>query len=312
MNNPYLFFSLGFIVLLASGHYIVNAGVSMARKLNISTLVVGVVVVSLGTSAPEFFVSLRAALEGYSNISIGNVIGSNIANIGLVLGLTALIFPLAVKSTSVKFDWPVMMVSGILLYLFLWNEKIGRGEGLIFILILVLFILYTLFASRKKNRRWPESEIPARFSLVVSLIIIIAASAGLMLGAELVVKGATSFAKNLGISNRVISVSVIAAGTSLPELTASLMAALKKEPDISIGNIIGSNIYNTFGILGTTAFTIPLKKISSKFEVNDIWWMLGFFVVLFLLILPLKGGILRRYKGLILLTGYIIYIWFLF
>ena len=312
MNHLYLLFTLGFIILLVSGRYIVSSGVSLARKLNISALVVGVVVISLGTSAPEFFVSLRAALDGHPNISIGNVIGSNISNIGLVLGLTALVFPLAVKSTSIKLNWPVMMLSGILLYLFLSNENLGRLEGFIFIFILFFFIVYTLYSSRKKNKRWPESRLPAQYSLFKSLIILVLASAGLLIGAKWVVEGAVFVAQNMGISDRVISVSIIAVGTSLPELTTSLMAALKKEPDISIGNIIGSNIYNIFGILGTSAIFKPLKEISSKFETSDIWWMLGFSLMLFLLILPLKSGKLFRYKGLLLLSGYIIYIWFLF
>ena len=274
-------------------------------------MVVGVVVVSLGTSAPEFLVSLQAAAE-HPNISIGNVIGSNISNIGLVLGLTAVVFPLAVKAVSIKLDWSVMMFSGILLYLFLWCKNLGTGGGFIFVFILTLYIVYTLYSSRKKNKKWPEAKIPAQYSLSVSLIILVLASAGLVIGAKWVVEGAEFVAHNLGVSDRVISASVLAVGTSLPELTASLMAALKKEPDLSIGNIIGSNIYNTFGILGTTAVFKPLKHFSESFKAFDIWWMLGFYLILFLLILPLKGGMLYRYKGLILLSGYFLYIWFLF
>lgn len=299
-------------MLLVSGHYIVNSGVSLARKLNISTLVVGVVIVSLGTSAPEFFVSLRAALDNHPNISVGNIIGSNISNIGLVLGLTALVFPLVVKSTSIQIDWPVMMGSGLLIYWFLSNQLIGRLEGFILVIILVVFILYTTYISRKKNKQWKVPKIPSQYSIFISFLVLIAASAGLMIGAKLIVKGAVEVAKNMNISDRVISVSVIAIGTSLPELAASFIAALKKEPDISIGTIIGSNIYNTLGILGSTAVIKPLDKVSLKFEVNDVLWMLGFFIILFLLILPLKGGKLNRLKGSILLFGYGLYIWFLF
>ncbi len=312
MGIPYyLQIIIGFVALLGSGHFLVKGGVCLAKRFKISTLVVGLTIVSLGTSAPELFVSLSAALKGHPDIALGNVIGSNISNIGLVLGLSSLILPIAVRSSSVKFDWPVMMFSGVLLFLFGLDGKLSRLEGFIFTSLLAAFIIFLIVRSRKANMKSRTVREIYKFSLPGAIAIVLASSVGLMLGASLLVEGATELAKSFNVSERAISISMIAIGTSLPELATSVVAALRKETDISIGNIIGSNIYNTFGILGITSLVEPIK-INLDLLGYDMLWMLGFFLLLFIFILPFKGGTIYRYKGFIFLVLYIIFIYFVF
>lgn len=298
-------------MLLGAGHFLVLGGVCLSRRLNISTLVVGLTVVSFGTSAPELLVSLHAAISGHPDIAIGNVIGSNISNIGLVLGITSLIFPLAVRSSSIKFDWPVMMASGLLLYWFGLDGMFNRLEGMIFLVLLVLYIVYSLTKSRKTEARVPKIPVEFKMSFLLTVFVILLSTVGLMFGARLLVQGATDIALFFNVSERAISVSIIAVGTSLPELVTSILAAIKKESDISIGNIIGSNIYNTFGILGVTGAVKPIM-LSDKIMGADLFWMMGFFLLLFLLILPFKGGMITRLKGFVLLLLYTLYIYIVF
>ena len=299
------------MILLGSGHFLIKGGVCLAKRFKISTLVVGLTIVSLGTSAPELFVSLSAALKGHPDIAFGNVIGSNIANIGLVLGLTALILPIVVRSRSVKFDWPVMMISGVYLFLFGLDGRLNRLEGFILTISLIGFIVFLVMRSRKANMKSRTVREIYKFSLPVAIAIVLASSAGLMYGANFLVEGATELAEMFNVSERAISISMIAVGTSLPELVTSVIAAIRKQTDISIGNIIGSNIYNTFGILGVTSLVEPIN-ISKEIMGFDMLWMFGFFILLFIFILPLKGGTIYRYKGLIFLILYIIFIYFVF
>jgi len=305
----YVFLLLGFIVLLISGEFLVRGGIALSQHLKISTLVIGVTVISFGTSIPELMVSLEAVLKGHPDISIGNVIGSNISNIALVLGLTAIILPIPVRKNSMKFDWPVMMIAGILFYLFILNEILVFFEGLVFVVLLITFITWSIYNSRKEqntiNRKYNNPAI----SLFGSIILIIISSLGLVYGANWLVKGAVQIAKSFDVSEHAISVSIIAVGTSVPEITTSVIAALRKQTDISIGNIIGSNIFNIFGILGITSMikNIPVKAFVIHF---DIFWLLGMSLLLFLLFLPVKGGLLNRKKGLFLIILYISYICF--
>ena len=301
----------GFALLLMSGHFLVKGGVCLAKRFKISTMVVGLTIVSLGTSAPELFVSLSAALKGHYDIAIGSVVGSNVSNIGLVLALTALIVPIAVRSRSVKYDWPVMMISGVLLLIFGLDGKLNRLEGLIFFISLITFVVISVLLSRKANLKSHIVPQNYKLSLLTAILIVVASSAGLAFGADMLVDGASELAENFNISERAISISMIAVGTSIPELATSVIAAFRKEPDISIGNIIGSNIFNTFGILGITSLVQPLK-VSKQILDFDLWWMLGFFVLLFIFMLPLKGGIIHRYKGLIFLLLYGMFIYFVF
>ncbi len=302
----------GFIILLFSGRYLVVGGVNLAKSLKVSRLVIGVTVISFGTSAPELLVSLQAALEGHPDMSMGNIIGSNISNIALVLALTAIILPIPVRSNSIKFDWPIMMISSVLLYFFAIDSILGRFEGIIFIVFLIGFIVYSIYNSRKKDKDLINSEIPDKnYPIYQTIFLLAISSIGLYLGSKWLVDGASSIAQSLEISERVISITIVAFGTSVPELATSAIAAFKKETDISIGNIIGSNIFNITGVLGITATINPIS-ISKQLATFDIYWMLGISLALFFLILPLKGGILKRWKGLVLLVIYISYVYLLF
>ena len=298
----------GLIVLLYSGHYLVKGGVQLAQYLKVSRLVIGVTVVSFGTSAPELIVSVNAALAGHPDISVGNVVGSNISNIALVLAVSAMILPIPVRSNSLKIDWPIMMIASLMLYFFTINLELNFFEGLLFFVLLIVFITLSIVRSRKKDKALLlEEKNEKLLPLWQALVILVLSAAGLVFGANWLVEGASSIALRMGVSERVISVSLIAFGTSVPELATSGIAAIKKESDISIGNIIGSNIFNIFGVLGVTGMvtTIPVNQ---NLVFVDIFWMLGISVLLFLLILPLKGGILKRWKGLLLFLVYASYI----
>lgn len=301
---------LGLVVLYFSGKYLVNGGVALAYHLKISTLVVGVTVVAFGTSAPEFFVSLDAALKGHPEIAVGNVIGSDIANVALVLGFAAILLPIPLKRKSVPFDWAIMMLSGILLYIFIYlNDNLSTIEGIIFILLLIIFIWFTLYQSRKNKKIDDEKINKPEISLLKSIILILVSSVGLYYGADWLIKGSVKIAGNLGVSERVIAVTIIAFGTSVPELATALIAAVRKQTDISIGTIIGSNIVDILGVLGITSI---VKNINISFKIMeyDFYWMFGISIVLLLCLFPLNKSVLTRFKGFILLLAYIVYIYF--
>jgi len=307
----YLYLFLGFIILLYSGDLLVKGGVALSSHFRISTLVVGVTVVSFGTSAPELFVSLDAALSGSPDISIGNVVGSNISNIALVLGFTAILLPLPVRSNSIKYDWPVMMGASLLFYVFILNHKLETYEGIIFIILLISFMVWTIWNSRRENRGLSEEFPEAKHSIPIAVLLLVASSVGLYFGANLLVDSAKNIAIEFGVSERVIGLTIVAFGTSVPELATSAVAAFKKEMDISIGNIIGSNIFNIFGVLGVTSIVKNIR-ITEAIISFDVLIMLAISVLLFLLILPLKKGKLHRWKGVLLLSSYFIYVYLVF
>jgi cation:H+ antiporter len=306
----YIFLILGFFILLFSGKYLVKGSVALADHFRVSKLVIGVTVVSFGTSAPELFVSLRANLIGSPDIAVGNVMGSNIANIGLVLALTALVFPIPVRKNSVKIDAPFMLVISAFLYILIKDQNLGRLEGVLFLLILTAYVLFLIFKSRKEDEI-EEVDLDGQLKLSVAFIIILLSAAGLAWGSHLLVENARVIAAQIGISERVISITVIAFGTSLPELVTSLIAAFKKEMDISIGNIIGSNIFNILAVLGVVSSVKPLA-VEKSFISFDIFWMLGISSLLFVFILPFKGGKLTRIKGLVMFVIFLVYYYFLF
>ncbi len=311
--GQYLYLLAGLALLLVGGEFLVRGGVSLAGHLKISALVVGVTVVSFGTSAPELFVSINANLSGHPDLSLGNVIGSNISNIALVLALTVIIAPYFVRTKEVIRDWTVMFLVSILLIIFLYSDsELSRIEGMIMVLILLFFIFWLLRHSRNQLKDGKGKPPKIKYSVLVSVGLILISSLALVFGSELLVRGASSIAKSFGVSERVISISVIALGTSLPELATSAMAAARKQSDISIGNIIGSNIFNVLAILGITA-SIKLIPVESKEILSfDIWCMLAFSALLLLLILPLKGTVLTRWKGVILLVSYIVFLYFVY
>ncbi len=307
----YLYLFIGFVILLYSGDLLVKGGVALSSHFKVSTLVVGVTVVSFGTSAPELFVSLDAALHGSPDIAIGNVIGSNIANIALVLGFTAILMPLPVRSNSIKFDWPFMMGASILFYLFILNQQLEYYEGIILVFLLIVFMVWTIWKSRKESRSITNDFKVAKYSISIAVFLILLASVGLYFGANMLVGSAKSIALDFGVSERVVGLTLVAFGTSVPELATSAVAAYKKEMDISIGNIIGSNIFNILGVLGVTSI-IKNIFVSQPIISFDILIMLGVSFLLFLLILPLNKGKLHRWKGFVLLSVYLIYIYTVF
>ncbi len=310
-TSDYAFLIYGILILVISGDVLVRGSVSLARNFKISTLIVGVTVVSFGTSAPELIVSINAALTGHPEIAIGNVVGSNISNIALVLAITAIILPIAVAKNSVHIDWPVMMASGILLYFMsLTNGSIEQYEGVIFIIILVLYILFIIHKGKKERKHAPEFKKP-QHNVFFSLGFIVVSIVGMYFGSTFLINGASKIALDWGVSERVISVTVIAFGTSVPELSTSVIAAIKKESDISVGNILGSNIFNVFAILGITA-SIKDVSVSSKILSSDILWMLASFILLLVFMFVPKKYKIARVGGIILLMFYISYIYISF
>lgn len=325
LSNPYVQLIIGMVILILSGDYLVKGGVELARKFKISTLVVGSTVVAMGTSAPELIVSLKSAMMGHTEMAIGNVVGSNISNIALVLGATALIINIPVKSDTLKVGWPTLFVATVLFLFFGRDQDISTLNGLILTTGMILFIIFSIQSSKKSKEA--NEFVEAKYPLWRSILIILLSCIGLAFGSNNLIEGASTIAHNMGISERVISVTVIAIGTSLPELTASIMAATKGETDISIGNIIGSNIFNILGVIGITSTIHPITVDLKSFH-YDFIWMLGFTLILVIFIYPvsknrnyisqkayalgltnLNGGILRRWEGMILLTGYIIYVY---
>ena len=307
-----LFIFLGLGLLVIGGDFLVRAAVGLSLKLKLSKMIIGLTVVSFATSAPELLVSVQAAIEGFSDISLGNVIGSNIANIGLVLGVTAIITPLSIDKYFYKFNWPVMMLLSFGLYFILQSgNEISSLEGVALVAILIIYLV--LLISRANSR--PVNDASQQFDnklAVVSIFKIIIwlfiGAVTLYLGSKWLVDGAVALAGTLGVSERVISITMIAIGTSVPELATSVMAALKKEKALSLGNLIGSNIFNIASVLGITAIIQPIAVKSQELFTNDIWWMLGFAGVLIpLAFLPNKFEI-GRIKGLVLLACYCVFI----
>lgn len=302
---------LGFLFLVVGGEFLVRSSVAISFKLNLSKMVIGLTVVSFATSAPELLVSLQAALTGFSDISLGNVIGSNIANIGLVLGITAIITPLVIDRDFYKFNWPVMMLFSGFLYLFLSTEELlTRMEGGFLLAGIILYLFLLIRRARKQPETNLEEVDPALKSTSNFKMILWLAIGGLALwgGSELLVSGAVDLATTLGVSERVISVTMIAIGTSVPELAASVIAALKKEKAISLGNLLGSNIFNIASVLGITSLIQPIPVKSAEILSSDIFWMLAYaFIILPMAFLPQKFS-MGRVKGLILFVGYVVFV----
>jgi len=303
----------GLALLVVGGDFLVRASVGLSFKLRISKLVIGMTVVSFATSAPELLVSLQAAFDGNSDISLGNVIGSNIANIGLVLGITAIISPLSVDRDFYRYNWPMMMVVSFALYFFLKNDNVLTTlEGLLLFVALIVF-LYILIRSSTKSANIELEEVDdalaevSNFKIIIWLLI---GSTGLFYGSEWLVKGAIQLAEAVGISDYAISVTVIAIGTSVPELAASVIATLKNEKAISLGNLIGSNIFNIASVLGLTAIIKPITVNPDTPEIlsTNIFWMIGFAFILVPLILMPERFQIGRLKGILIFGAYLLFI----
>lgn len=303
----YLFLLIGFALLVFSGRILIRSSVSVARRFKLSPFVIGLTIVAIGTSAPELLVSLTGAIKGHTDLAIYNVIGSNISNVLLVLAITALILPIPVKPKTFWPNWSVMFLFSLLIFLFLLDLRLSWNEGLLIFILLIGYVIYSVYRSGSSEHQVEEYD-QKDIKIVPALLMIIGSSGGLALGAGLLVDNAVILARDFGVSERIISVSLIAVGTSIPELTTSTIAAFRKHTDISIGNIIGSNIFNLGFVLGITSMVKSLE-VSPMILSFDIYWLFGIaFILMGMMFIPPKL-ILSRWKGLVMLSIYLIYLY---
>lgn len=301
----------GFAVLVWGAERFVHGAAATARNLGVSTLVIGLTIVGFGTSAPEILVSVMAALNGNPGIAVGNALGSNITNIGLVLGSTALIFPLVVSSSLLKREFPILLATmGLGLFL-LWDNELSRLDGTILLGTLVLLTLWLVRQGMTQSSSEPltaemEKEIP-KMPLSRAILWTVLGLVLLLISSRFLVDGAVTLATMFGVSDMIIGLTIVAVGTSLPELAASLVSAFKKEPDMAIGNVIGSNMFNLLAVLGIPGLLSPITLEDEAIS-RDYSTMLGLTVLLFIFAYGFRGpGRLNRLEGGIMLTGYIAY-----
>ena len=302
----------GLALLALGGEALIRGAVSMARLARLSTAVIGLTIVAMGTSLPELSVSLLAALDGRSDIAMGNVVGSNIFNVAAIVGLTALVLPIQVHLTAVKLEWPFMFTASFVCLLLARDGLIDRLEAGFFLIALLLFIVYAIRVARTALTPSDEAELAhvvqrrtiAR-RLAVDLGLIVLGLVLLAAGARLLVSGAVTIAQSAGLSERVIGLTIVAAGTSVPELAASIVAARRGQPDIALANVIGSNVFNVLGILGVVALIKP-QTVNPQIIASDNWWMVG--TAFALLPLMATGMRVNRLEGAALLAAYVTYV----
>lgn len=304
-----LFIVLGLLLLIAGGNWLLKSAVALSLRLNIPKIVIGMTVVSFATSAPELIVSIKSALDGFPDLALGNVVGSNIANLGLVLGITTLLGSIDVQRSFYTTDWPVMMLASLLFFGFIYFDgELVQYEGIIMVVALFLFLVYLLrFQKPAVVDEMPEDDVPLpQWKTMLFLGI---GGVALWGGSELLIDGAVGLATAYGVSERVIGVTVISVGTSIPELAASIIAVIKKEKAISLGNLIGSNIFNLLAVLGITSIITPIKVMDQGLLSSDIFWMLGIsFLILPLVFIP-KGLRLNWRDGLVLVAVYVTFVY---
>lgn len=300
--------AVGIFILIKGGDWLMRAAVALSLSFSIPKIVIGMTVVSFATSAPELIVSIKSALSGHPDLALGNVVGSNIANLGLVLAITIIISPIDVTSSFYKTDWPIMMLASLLFYFFIvMDDKLVAYEGAILFVLLLVFMVYLIkYQKTTFLDEAPEDDEALKISKIVTYLLL--GGFSLWLGSETLIKGAVILAHNLGVSERIISVSIVSLGTSIPELSASIIAIINKEKAISLGNLIGSNIFNILAVMGITSMIHPVEIQDTGLLSNDIWWMLGIsFLILPLVFFP-RGSKLGWIDGLVLLTLYSIFI----
>ena len=304
----------GIVVLGYGGDLLVRGAVTIAKAARVSAAVIGLTIVSMGTSLPELTVSLAATFRGATEIAVGNVVGSNIFNVCVVLGAAALMMPMRVHSSAVKLEWPFMFLASFQLVLLARDGVVDRLEGGFFVVGLALFTTYAVRIGRTEvageeakdlAREVAELEAPGRFQSAGGALLLIAGGIVLLVvGGEVLVRGAVELARAAGMSERVIGLTIVAAGTSAPELATSVVAARKGQSEIALGNVIGSNIFNILGIIGITALVRPLP-VSPAMLGSDVWWMLATSFVLF----PMMRSrhLVGRGEGTVLLGAYVVY-----
>jgi cation:H+ antiporter len=296
---------VGLVLLIKGGDLLLNAAVALSLKINIPKIVIGMTVVSFATSAPELIVSVKSALKGYPDLALGNVVGSNIANLAFVLGVILIISPIRVTKSFYKTDWPIMMIATLLFYSFLQADGyLSQVEGGILFVLLLIFLIYLLFFQKKAVIE-EKVEIDEKEMLFTQLTFtFFAGGFFLWLGSEVLVNSAVSLATSLGVSERIISISVVSIGTSIPELSASIIAIINKEKAISIGNLIGSNIFNILAVMGITAMIHPISVMDRAILDIDFFWMIGVSLLIFPLVFIPKKMRLGRLEGFCLLIIY--------
>jgi len=304
----YLAIVIGLILLIKGGDWLLESAIAMSLKLNIPKIVIGMTVVSFATSAPELIVSVNAALDGYSNLALGNIVGSNVANLAFVLGVVLLITPISVPGAFYKMDWPFLFGSSLLFYFFILQDGVlSRWEGGLLLVLLMVFLVI-LFFFQKKELLENDIDSSTSISTIKILNLFLVGGFCLWLGSEVLIKGAVDLATAKGVSERVISISVVSLGTSIPELSASIIAVINKEKGISLGNLIGSNMFNILAVMGITSLITPIGPIDPELINKDFFWMLGItFVLLPLVLLPKKRELDRR-SGALLLVVYFLFI----
>ena len=304
---------LGLVFLVGGGELLVRGAAALALKANIPPLLIGLTVVSMGTSAPELFASVEAALEGHPGLAVGNVLGSNVANLALILGLTALIRPVTVDRMALRLDIPLMLGASLLFVAVASDLEMTRTEGIGALVLMGLFIA-SLFRRAKQQDNPDEGDVSetggwASKSVLALLGVILAGTGALYFGSEAFVDGASRIALHMGVSDHVIGLTVVAFGTSLPEIVASGMAAWRGQSDLAVGNVVGSNLFNLLLVLGTTATIVPLP-MGPEVLSWDIWWVLG--TAAALIPLALLGGLrtprLGRWQGGLFVLAYLVYI----
>lgn len=305
MNTLFLFGGLA--LLLLGGEWLLRAAVATAARWRVPKVVVGMTVVSFATSLPELITSIRAALECYPDLSLGNVVGSNIANLGFVLGVILLFGRINVQKSFYQFDWPVVFTVSLLLVLLLFNGAISTTEGALLICVLVVVMIYIIkFQPPVVLQETPKDVIIKSWRWIVFFVVL--GSLGLAFGSQWLVKGAVGLARAYNVSERIIGITLVSVGTSLPELVASGMAIAKKEQGISIGNLMGSNLFNILTVLGITAIIQPLQVVDQQLLALDVWVMIGFAVLLLPLVFFAKKLQLSWRQGTVLLGCYAAYI----
>lgn len=306
-----LMVAVGIGVLGYGAELLVRGAVTIAKAARLSAAVIGLTIVSMGTSLPELTVSVSAALRGASDLSMGNVVGSNIFNIGAVLGVCALIFPMRVHSTAVRLEWPFMFIASFQLLLLARDGQLDRLEGGFFVTALAAFMAYAVMIGRdvvsgEEAEGFAEEvdRLQGR-TIGMAVALLVGGVAMLVLGGELLVRGAVSLAQSFGVSERLIGLTIVAAGTGAPELATSVVAARRGQSEMALGNVIGSNIFNVLGILGVSALVTPLT-VSAQILSNDMWWMLGLSFLLF----PMMRTryVVTRWEGGVLLLAYTAYL----
>jgi cation:H+ antiporter len=304
-----LFIVLGLVLLIAGGNWLLKSAVALSLRLYIPKIVIGMTVVSFATSAPELIVSIKAALDGFPDLSLGNVVGSNIANLGLVLAITVIMGSIDVRKSFYTTDWPVMIVASLLFCGFIYFDGVlEQYEGIIMVSLLFVFLVYLLrFQKTAVVDEMPEDDVPLPLYKIVLFLGI--GGTALWGGSELLIDGAVGLASSFGVSDRVIGITIVSVGTSIPELAASVIAVIKQEKAISLGNLIGSNIFNLLAVLGITSIITPITVMDEGLLSSDIFWMLGISFLIFPLVFFPKGLRLGWRDGLILLTFYVVFIY---